>query len=123
LYLWDKTIAKEDEDELSIVLLRFLDGITRMVEIAHDDRKRIIAPPKTQYCCSLCGVNHQAKDFLRAILLHLIDQLEENDKFVKFLHDSSIFLISLASIGSSSSLRSFGIFTFLLYVDGITLIS
>jgi hypothetical protein len=88
LYLWDKTVAKEDEDELSIVLLRFLDRITRMVEEVHDDRVKKIAPPKTQYCCSLCGVNHQARDFLRAILLHLIDQLEENDKFVKFLHDS-----------------------------------
>ena len=89
LYLWNKIIAKEDEDELSIVLLRFLDRITRMAEEVHDDRIRKVTPPKpTQYCCSLCGVNHQARDFMRAILLRLIDQLEENDKFVKFLRDS-----------------------------------
>jgi hypothetical protein len=59
-----------------------------MVEEEQADKIRKIAPPKQEYCCSLCGVNHQARDFLRAILLHLIDELEENNKFVKFLHDN-----------------------------------
>jgi hypothetical protein len=89
LYLWNRIIAVEDEDELSIVLLRFLERMNRMVEEVNDDRIKKIAPPKpTEYCCSLCGVNHQARDFMRAILLHLVDQLEENDKFVNFLHDN-----------------------------------
>jgi uncharacterized UBP type Zn finger protein len=39
-------------------------------------------------CCSLCGVNHQARDLMRAVLLHLVDQIEENVKFVGFLHDN-----------------------------------
>jgi hypothetical protein len=30
LYLWNKIVAKEDEDELSTVLLRFLERIMRM---------------------------------------------------------------------------------------------
>ena len=41
-----------------------------------------------EYCCSLCGLNHQARDFIRAMLLYLIDQLEESSKFVKLLKNN-----------------------------------
>jgi len=66
-----------------------------MVEV-QDDKIRNMAPPKQEYCCSLRGVNHQARDFLRAILLHLLDQLEENNKFVKF------YMITVSYTGSLS---------------------
>jgi uncharacterized UBP type Zn finger protein len=39
-------------------------------------------------CCPLCGLNHQARDFMRAMLLHLIDQLEESRDFIDFLHSN-----------------------------------
>lgn len=35
---------------------------------------------------SLCGLNHQARDFICATLLHLVDQLEESGNFIKFHH-------------------------------------
>jgi hypothetical protein len=37
-------------------------------------------PEKTpDFCCSQCGLNHEARDFIRAILLHLIDRFSPTD--------------------------------------------
>jgi Zn-finger in ubiquitin-hydrolases and other protein len=89
LDLWNKIVAKEDEDELSKLLLRFLERITIMISESHDEAIKNIAPTNgIESCCSLCGLNHQARDFMRAMLLHLVDQLEENGSFIKFLHSN-----------------------------------
>lgn len=42
---------------------------------------------KRTYCCAQCGLNHEARDFMRVMLLHLIDRFEENSKFVDFIND------------------------------------
>jgi hypothetical protein len=63
-----------------------------------DDRIRRIVPLSSsslkssskqieEYCCSVCGLNHEARDFIRAMLLYLFDQLEENSKFIKLLKE------------------------------------
>jgi hypothetical protein len=36
-------------------------------------------------CCVQCGINHEARDFVRATLLHLLDHLERHDKFIEFM--------------------------------------
>jgi hypothetical protein len=60
-----------------------------MINESHDETIKNIAPTNgIESCCLLCGLNHQARDFIRAILLHLIDQLEENGSFIKFLHSN-----------------------------------
>jgi hypothetical protein len=60
-----------------------------MINESHDEAiKNIASTNGIESCCLLCGLNHQARDFIRAILLHLIDQLEENGSFIKFLHSN-----------------------------------
>jgi hypothetical protein len=55
-----------------------------------DDETKMWAPEKDlECCCSQCGVNHEARDFMRAMLLHLIDQLEKHSKFIDFLEDNN----------------------------------
>jgi hypothetical protein len=52
LHLWSKVVAKEDEDELSIVLLRFLERITRTLTESHDDKVKMMVPQKgIEYYC------------------------------------------------------------------------
>lgn len=87
LELWNKIVAKEDIEELSKVLLRFLERMTRMIAESKDETVRKSAPLKRmESCCQLCGLNHEARDFIRAMLLHLIDEIEENRNFVEFLY-------------------------------------
>jgi len=60
-----------------------------MISESHDEAiKNIASTNGIESCCLLCGLNHQARNFIRAILLHLIDQLEENGSFIKFLHSN-----------------------------------
>jgi hypothetical protein len=35
--------------------------------------------------CRYCGINHEARDFIHAILLHIIDQFEITPAFIEFL--------------------------------------
>ena len=100
--VWHKIVGKEEEDELCTALLNFLEKILRRISESNDDEKiRRIAPSSSSslssaeskqidenYCCSLCGLNHEARDFIRAILLYLFDQLEENSKFIKLLKNN-----------------------------------
>jgi hypothetical protein len=37
--------------------------------------------------CNDCGINHEARDFIRAILLRIVDQIETNDDYINFLWD------------------------------------
>ena len=36
-------------------------------------------------CCYQCGVNHEARDLLRAVSIRIIDQLEQTRPFVELL--------------------------------------
>jgi hypothetical protein len=40
--------------------------------------------------CKNCGYNHEARDFIRATLLHLIDGLETDKRFIRILRDEGI---------------------------------
>jgi hypothetical protein len=87
--VWDKLIEKEETDELSLVLLSFLKKIFTRVHDHNDQKIRKWAPERNiQHCCSQCGLNHEARDFIRAVLLHLIDQLEKNSALLNYLKDN-----------------------------------
>jgi len=94
--LWNKIVEKEEEDELCENLLKF---IQRLFYRTNDreyikENERIIKkwlPEKTiEFCCTQCGLNHEARDFIRAILLRLIDKLEKNSKFIDFLKNNHL---------------------------------
>ena len=89
--VWHKLVGKEEEEELCIVLLRYIGKILARVN-NHDDAKvRKWAPERNiQHCCSQCGLNHEAHDFIRAVLLRLIDQLEKNDVVLNYLKDNDL---------------------------------
>ncbi len=54
-----------------------------MVYEHDDDEITKWTPTKdADYCCSQCGINHEARDFVRAMSLHLIDHFERNNKFI-----------------------------------------
>ncbi len=56
----------------------------------HNDKKiRKWAPERNVAPCSQCGLNHEARDFIRAVLLLLIDQVESNDTVLNYLKDNN----------------------------------
>ena len=45
---------------------------------------------KEDYRCSQCGLNHEARDFIRAILLYMVDQFEQSKDFIEFLKENNL---------------------------------
>jgi hypothetical protein len=92
--LWNKIVEKDEEDLLCDTFLKFIQRLfyrTREPEYLKKNEgiiKKWIPEKTIEFCCTQCGVNHEARDFIRAILLHLIDKLEKNSKFIDFLKDN-----------------------------------
>jgi hypothetical protein len=101
---WHKLVAKDEEEELCKALLQFIEKIFRRINPQYSDvsisnsntkEQQIIkekwAPERTiDFCCSQCGLNHEARDFVRAMLLRLIDQFDKNNKYIDFLKDNEL---------------------------------
>ena len=88
-----KLLAKEDQDEINNILLNTIKIIYRNAIESKDKDIQNSAPStykgqdkyKEDYRCSHCGLNHEARDFIRAVLLYMIDQSEQSKKFINFL--------------------------------------
>jgi len=39
--------------------------------------------------CSICGLNHEARDFIRATLLYLLDRFERSSDYLEFLRENN----------------------------------
>jgi hypothetical protein len=94
---WHNIVGTDEEDELCEDLLQFIrkgfDRITVEENLNNMDErlKKKWRPETTEgFCCSQCGLNHEARDFIRAMLLQLIDRLEKNDKFIAFLKNNQL---------------------------------
>jgi hypothetical protein len=89
--LWDNLVEKSDEEEISPVLMGFVEKIFRRTIDSNDPLMKSNAPVKNiQHCCYQCGVNHEARDFLRAISVYLIDRLQNSKVYVEFLKSNEL---------------------------------
>jgi hypothetical protein len=91
---WDNIVGKDEEEQLCKDLLQFIERVFNRLNIYEepdDDIRKRWAPEKTvEFCCSQCGLNHEARDFIRAILIRLIDQLETSGDFIDFLKNKEL---------------------------------
>lgn len=89
--LWDKLVEKADEEEISPVLMGFVEKVFRRAIDSNEPIIKSTTPQKnTQQCCYQCGVNHEARDFLRAISVYLIDSLQNSKVYVEFLKKNEL---------------------------------
>jgi hypothetical protein len=61
----------------SISNFKIVASITGESEYENNKVTKIAPEKKAEFCCSQCGVNHEVRDFMRAMLLHLTDHLEK----------------------------------------------
>jgi hypothetical protein len=82
----NQLIQKSEIDDVCKSLFRFVEKIMRVVSDSTITEVNSVAPTKgIEHCCSNCGVNHEVRDFIRAMLLYLVDQMEINNDFIEFL--------------------------------------
>jgi hypothetical protein len=84
-----KLVDPEEHKNLNLVIVQFLQRICDRIRNHEDKEVRMWTPKKdTEYCCTRCGLNHEARDFMRAILISLIDGVENNCRFVDFMKEN-----------------------------------
>jgi uncharacterized protein YjbI with pentapeptide repeats len=93
-----KTISSildpHDQNEINKIILQKISKIFRFtVESKDNDIKSIAPSTEEDYCCSQCGLNHEARDFIRAVLLYMIDQFEHSKDFIKFLKENKLLTL------------------------------
>ncbi len=89
--VWHNLVEKSDEAEVIPVLMGFVEKIFRRAIESHDPLAKSIAPIKNiKQCCYQCGVNHEARDFLRAISVYMIDRLQNSKVYVEFLKKNEL---------------------------------
>lgn len=88
LQLWDELAEKEELEGLTMVVVRFIKKmVTRTIESENGTIVQIRPTTNIKYCCSQCGLNHEARDFIRALSLCLIDEVEKSEPYLYFLRE------------------------------------
>jgi hypothetical protein len=88
IQLWDELAEREELEGLTMTLLRFIKTMVTRTYDSEDDTIHQIAPTKNlEYCCSQCGLNHEGRDFIRALSLSIIDELEKSEPYLYFLRE------------------------------------
>ena len=88
---WERIVNRQEEESLYSELTQYINKILRLSKESPDEAVKRIAPNTSKgICCSSCGFNHEARDFIRSVLLNLIDRLELNVGFITLLKDHKL---------------------------------
>jgi hypothetical protein len=90
LEAWHELVDDKEVDEMSSHLMNFVSRTYRRTRDSSKKQIREIAPATENFICSSCGVNHEARDFIRAVLLHLMDHLEKTYRFAEFMKKNEL---------------------------------
>jgi hypothetical protein len=69
-------------------LVDLVKNVLVRVTQSKDPAVRKWAPKLTNFTCPNCDLNHELRDFIRAVLLHIIDHFDEQRSYVQYLKDS-----------------------------------
>jgi hypothetical protein len=92
LYAWDVLLEEREQNEIYLILMRLLRRVMTRITSSNDPILKQITPmiesirggERISMRCKYCEVNHEARDFIRAVLLRTLDQFERTPEFVDF---------------------------------------
>jgi hypothetical protein len=88
-YLWNETVEKDEVEEISSVLMNFINRIFRRVAESEKSWMKKEFPAKhVEHCCYQCGLNHEGRDFIRALLIRTIDAFEASRQYLDFMKEN-----------------------------------
>ncbi len=72
-------------------MVKFIQRTLRVLqESPSEEIRKWYLRTEPEYCCHNCGINHEARDIIRAILLHALDHFEKSDQLIHFMKDTSL---------------------------------
>ncbi len=95
LYAWNVLVEKDQLDEIYPLLIKLLRRVmTKITGSSNPILKEMVPMSETNrgvetmsMLCRYCRTSHEARDFIRAILLHLLDEFEATRAFVDFFSE------------------------------------
>lgn len=86
LGICNRLLDEASLDELNDTLLSLVTRIHRQIKESSDEAAKKCAPISgRKTCCPNCNINHEARDFVRALLLRMVDKFETCEGYLRFL--------------------------------------
>jgi hypothetical protein len=85
--LLNKLITQTEIKPKFRILLEFVKYIVESVK--ESGEQQIALKEDRIQLCSTCGLNHEARDFIRATLLYLLDRFEQSSEYLEFLREKN----------------------------------
>jgi hypothetical protein len=85
-------LIQDQFKDLQTSILHILDNLYKTVRLDKYSKitPRGIIEGNSNYACSSCGIDHESRNFIRAIMLHLLDDFEVSNDFINFLWDKKL---------------------------------
>ena len=88
LQAWSVLVDKKELDEVYSILMKILrQAMTQITSFGDPKLKQLRPNTDKSMQCQFCGGNHDARDFIRATLLHILDQFETSNTFMDYLSE------------------------------------
>jgi hypothetical protein len=91
LYAWNVLVEEDQQNEIYRLLITLLNSVMTKITSSSDPVFGYVIP-SNDIPCKFCGVNHEARDFMRATLLQLLDRLECTRPFIDLLEKNKFIL-------------------------------
>lgn len=93
--VWRKLVGKDEQEDLYSHLSHYVERMLHRIEEydagqGRKGKEKWSPERSSEFCCSQCGLNHEARDFIRAILMHIIDQFQNSSRFIEFLKKNGL---------------------------------
>ncbi|HBP65628.1 MAG TPA: hypothetical protein DD730_15530, partial [Desulfosporosinus sp.] len=91
----DQTIEKKLINEFQTSIVHIVERFFTIFKNYNNYEISRVAPrgiieENLKYVCSNCGIDHESRNFIRAIILHLLDDFEVSNDFIAFLDKHEI---------------------------------
>jgi DNA-binding transcriptional ArsR family regulator len=87
LYAWKILVEKNQLDGVYSSLIRILTQVMTKITSANDRIKKLGPKTDKNMQCQFCGINHDARDFIRATLLRILNEFERSNMFMDFISE------------------------------------
>ncbi len=94
LNAWSVLVDKDQLDDLYPSLMKIVRQVWTKITSSEDPVLKQLLPrtesvdgDRISMQCEYCRINHDARDFIRAILLHILDQFETSSAFMNFFDE------------------------------------
>jgi hypothetical protein len=86
LRLYPILVNKAIQNRVHKLFVKFVEEVFNTIHNPANRMNDVLSSESgSESLCSNCGFNHEARDLIRAILLHSIDQFEMTDEFIELL--------------------------------------